>query len=309
MSRYVKYCQETGAFGEGSGTPVGVKVTSVNSSFDRGVMLEETIDSYVYNDGYAGALKVTGSLEASLRPRQMETMIHALLGSATDGTGFTTYSLGEPIDGVLVVGDRNNGLIGTERKFAGVGFKSASFSFESKEFVKVTLDWIAQNYTDAAYSEPESYSDEAPVVFWRAGISVGGTPIASVKSMTLDIDRKLDEEQFTLGTYLINRLAMTGVTEIGGSLTLTEVEYSEFNRAIYGSTAGTSLPATNDLGKPEIIITLKDIAGNTSMTITLPVTIYSTGSYNLSGKAEGERTIDFTAVGSDIEFDIYDAQV
>jgi hypothetical protein len=306
LSRYVKYGQETGTYGSGTGTTYAIKATASNHTYDRSVQYEETLDSYTYNDGFAGGLKLTGSLEGSLRPHQMELLFHSLLGVKTDVTTAYEYTLGKPLAGVLAVGDINSSATGVERVFNGVGLKSCSLTFESKEFAKASFDWVARNYVDGAFSQPLSteYITEDPVVFWRANVSIGGVPAATIKSINIDIDRKLDEEQFTLGTFLLNGLVMTGVSEIGGSISFTEGEFAEFNRAIAGSTSATTVGSDNPLGRTSITIELCKLDGTSVVTISMPVSIYTNATHNLSGKSEAERSVEYKAVGSGFKISI-----
>ena len=65
-------------------------------------------------------------------------------------------------------------------------------------------------------------------------ISIGGTPATTVKSLSLSIDRKLDEEQYTLGAFDLQRLTINGMTDITGELTFSEMEYTQYKTAMTG---------------------------------------------------------------------------
>lgn len=303
MSRYVEVGLETGSYGDGTGTPAAIKVTSISYDIDRGVLKDEVIDSYVAGDGYPGPLKITGSFECNLRPMQFENVIYALMGTLSAGSP-NAYTLGEPKAMILNVGDLYGASGGVERQFAGVGIKSGSFTFEAKELVKASFDFVARSYLDAAYSFP-SYTSENPAICWGMTVSIGGSPVTSIKEMTLEIDRKIDEEQFVIGSFYLNGLLMTGVTEVGGTLTFTESQYAEIKRAIYGTTAGTTIPALNTLGKPAITITCTDTDGTTALVITMPVTIYTKQGTEFSGKDEAGKTVDYIVTGSAFQIDVY----
>lgn len=297
MSDYVKVGLETGDYGSGTATTTGVKVTVSSNEEDRGVTFEETIDSIIKNDGHAGALKASGSLEGLIRPQQLRNIFYGFLGTETAGVGSKDYTFSQaPKPLVLEVGDITAAVGGSERVFTGVGVKSINLAMEAKEYVKATMEWVAKSYSDTTYEVP-TYTTESPVVFWRAQVSIGGKTTVPIKSMNLNMDGKINDDEFVLGDFELFRLVRNGIVEVTGDMTLSEVEYEEINRAIYGATDGTSVSSLNPLGYAEVIIVLSTIAGDTAMTITLPKIIYSKGSNSRSGRDSVEKKIDFEAVG------------
>lgn len=306
MSDYVKVGLETGDYGSGTATTTGVKITSSSNEEDRGLMYEESIDSLIKNDAHGGALKASGTLEGLLRPQQLRDIIYAFLGTETVGAGVKDYTFSQaPKPLVLEVGDITASATGVERVFTGVGIKSFNMAMEAKEYVKATMEWVAKSYSDVAYNPP-TYSDEAPVVFWRAQVSVGGDTTIPIKSMNLNSDGKINDDEFVLNDFELFRLVRNGIVEVTGDMTFSEVEYNELNRAIYGSTDGTSVSTLNPIGNAEVIITLSDIAGNTALTITMPKVVYGKGSSSRVGRDSVEKKVDFEAVGG-VTFTLPDA--
>ena len=306
MSDYIKVGAES-TFGDGAASLTGAIVTSVTEDIDRGMMIEETIDTSLPRHAAAGALKVNGTIECNLRPYQFITLLEAVMGDSSDEGTYTRLTLAEPTSVELQVGE-SIGSTSYQREYVGVGISSIDMAFEAKEFVKTTFNWIGKNYSDAAYSAP-SYTTEDPVVFYNAAITLAGGATYNIKSLDMTIDRKLDEDQYVLGSFTLRRLAITGNTEISGSITFTEDEFNEFKRAIYGSTGATAVPATNDLGTAALVITCNDMSGDAAMVITAPIAVYSTASKNSSGKAEVEKTIDYQVLAGSTDFtvDIYTA--
>ena len=309
MSDYVKVGAESTYGGGAASTTTGCIVTTVTEDIDRNVMVEETIDTSLPRAAIAGALKVSGTVECNLRPRQFIDFMTAVMGKSTDNTTYFTLTLDEPDSVELQVGE-SIGTTSFERDYIGVGISSVDMTFEAREFVKATFNWIAKNYSDTTYAAPVSYTSEDPVVFYNASVVIaGGSATYNIKSLDMTIDRKLDEDQFTLGAFVLRRLAVTGNTEVSGTITFTEDEFSEFKRAIYGSTTGTSVSSTNDLGEASLVITCLDLSGNNAMIITAPIAVYSSASKNSSGNADVEKTVDYQVITGEADFkiDIYDA--
>lgn len=303
MSDYVKIGSES-TYGGGATTTNGVLTTDINEDIDRGLMTEETNDTSLPRLAVAGALKVSGSIDASVRPIQMRPFFKALMGAEElDTTEHTaTYTFDEPESMQLSIGESIAGT-STQKDYVGVGIKSVNLKFDAREFVKATFNWLAKSYSDGTYAKP-TFSDENPIVFYRACVKVNDTQTYNIKSMTMDIDRKLNEDNFVLGSFLQRRLATTGNTETSGSITFVEEDFDEYNRANYGSTGATSVPESNDTGSISLVVECVDLAVNAAMTITSPIAIYSKSSKKSSGRSEVEKTVDYTVTTGSTPFSI-----
>lgn len=309
-SRYVKIGEETGTYG--SGNPVaqteGVLVTSVSDPIDRGPIIEECISGYIANNAFGGALAIKGTLEGSLRPKMMKPLFKAMMGTEAVVGSTTTYTLGLPKSLVMEIGEQTTQSDSMQTKYSGVGISGCTLNFNPKEIITVSYDWIAKNFTNGAFNAPLSYDSEDPVVFYNAVISIDSTPVTTIKSMTLSIDRKLDEEQYTLGAFDLQRLIINGMTEITGDLTFSEVAYAEYKKAMTGSGASTTIASNNPLGTANIIITCTDMKAspNTTMLIKMPVTVYTDTDRTISGMDEIEKRVNYRAVGSGFAIDVMD---
>jgi hypothetical protein len=293
LVRYLYAGKET-SYG-GGGTTAGIRVTSINESIDRGVYVEEDVSSYIGSAGYGGALKLSGDAEGSLRPLQMDCIIESLLGTKTTNvSGDYEYTLGYPGSVQIDIGE-SNPSISRETDYVGCVIKSGTFSFEPSEAAKFSFDWIASDYSDTTYAAP-TYTTEDPVMFWSASISLGGTPSTTVKSLSLEINRNVNEDAFVVGSFNYPRVTLGGMTEITASVEFAEAEYSEMKRGMYGATGSTSVPATNDIGSAALTITCTDTGGNAAMDISAPLTLYTNPSIGITGMDEATHSMEFKVV-------------
>lgn len=292
MVNYVKVGVES-AFGTHV-TTTGIKASAVNEDIDRDVMIEENIDNYIADAGYGGALKISGSLEGQIRPKQLAYILTALTGDTT-----SPYTLNVPKSLSIDVGEETQNQ---ETQYVGCGISKLSMKFAAKEFATFTADWFAKNFSLTTFSAP-TISAEDPAIFYNASVSIGGNTSTEIKEITMDIDRKLDDDNFVLNDFTLHRLARTGVTDIGGTITFSELATTDYNRAITGSAdgTGTAIDANNTVGNVALIITCTDMSGVTSMTITAPVALYSKAGRKIDKVSEIERTIDYKVVGSGFE--------
>lgn len=293
MVNYVKVGTES-TFGTHV-TTAGITVSDVSLDIDRSLMIEENIDNYIAATAYGGALKVSGTIEGTVRPKQLELFLKSFMGDATG-----PYTFGVPTSMSIDIGEE---LMNQETQLVGCGISKLSLKFAAKEFATFTADFFAKNYSLTTFSEPTTAAED-PAIFYNASLSIGGTASTEIKEITLDMDRKLDDDNFVLNDYTLHRLARTGVTSVTGTITFTEMAFDEYKRAITGSTTGTAVDANNTVGSVALIITCTGMTGTTSLTISLPVSVYGKGGKKISKVSEIEKTVDFTATGSGVTFTV-----
>lgn len=305
MSNYVKVAKET-TFGTlSTGTYTAIKVTSVSDDVDRGLLIEETIDDFLPSAAYGGALACSGSLESNVRSNQFKNLIYSIMGDETGSAYPYTYKFGTPQPITIKIGEDTGSQI--ETSYVGGVINSLSLAFEAKEFVKATYNFIAKDVQDtsASFDDAVSYVNEDPIIFYRAAVTFAGDESIGIKSLSLDIDRGIDTDQYVLGDFTLRRIAMTSQTTTTGSITLTEDEYDEMKRAMYGSTSATSISDSNPVGQGVLVIDCKTVSGDNSIKITCPVSVFSKAARSMSGKSEVGKTLDFTVINDpDIPFNI-----
>lgn len=297
---YSRYCAVglESSFGTEKTTLKGVNVRSIEPSVDRQVLYDETIEDYLPIAAVGGPLKVELSAEFALRHGQIIEWLVSNMGSYSvvdtsgigDGPYEWTFTLGSPRSLTIEVGEESDA-----KRYIGCAVNSLEFSFSAREMVSVSADMIGKTYKDVTFAEP-TYSTEKPMAFWQAQLKVAGSKVAGAKEASLKIDRGIADDEYVLDDFTLYRIAPER-TEISGSLTLTEDEYDELNRALYGSASGSTSEFTkanysdNPLGQAELEIVCSD--GTYSFTATATAAIYEKGSYSLSGRDRIDRKIDY----------------
>lgn len=306
LDRYMMAGLETGAYGSGGGAAVGVLVTDFTDNVDRGMLTEETVDSQVLKSAYGGGLKLGGTVGGTIRPKMLEDILEGIWGINTLSVGVSnTFTLGQPQPLIMSLGE-DTGVTQEVSDYTGVGITKFSLDAKANEFATWSMDWIAKDMDLGTYSAP-TYVAEDPLILDKATFSTDGgiTPLTEVKSATLDIERKLRTDWFTVGDYKLHGLSMDGVTGLSGTLEFTEIEYAELKRAAFGTTSGTSFPALNTLGSADLQLLFDDASGSPAVEINLPATAFSDRSRNVSGRGEITKTVNFTAVDAANEWITY----
>jgi hypothetical protein len=317
MGKYVKISDSNeSTFGNGSAMMAatsftGIRMKSVSYPVDRGLLIEENIESPIPAAAYGGALKVSGSLEGNLRPKQMAVLFKSIFGvpgalAGTDPiTSGTKYTLGEPLSMQLKIGENTSAATtDLELGYVGVGIKTCNLNIAAKEIVTAKFDWFAKLYTAASvYTAPTTgdYITENPCVFYGATVSLGGgATSAKIRSMTINIDRKIDEERYVIGDYTVQELGINGMTEVSGDITFTEKEYSEFRRALFGATGSSTLTTANVIGKPTFLLMFTDAETPATkvMYIYFDAINFGTTDTTMNGQNQIEKKVSYKATGS-----------
>lgn len=295
MSNYIKVGLED-TFGVEPSSLNGMIITDFNETVDRGTMLEEATHTKLPSAAYGGALQPSGSIDANIRPLQMEALFNAIMGEKTVLTTplRNQYTLGNPKSVTLKVAEDTAAQ--KETIYTGCGISSVDLSFEPKDFVKSTWNWYAKDLKDSGGYDVPILSDEKPIVFYRAIISIDGNTEIGIKSLDMTIDRGMDTDQFVIGSFKRYRLANTSQTSITGSVVFTEDSFAELYRAMYGEKTNMSVPSNNLLGRTHMIITCLTPDGLNSIIIDCPIAVYDSSSRTFSGTAEVEKNVDYTII-------------
>ena len=300
LSRYVKTGIEATFGGGAAAATTGVICTSVTDPIDRGVMVEESIDSYVARAAYGGPLKLGGTIEGNLRPQQMTDWFECVMGTMTDLAPNQDYTLSDSKSFELEIADDTTGA-DMAMKYVGSAWKSISIKAEAKEFVKFSGDWFAQDVSKVTYTEP-SYSAEDPIIFYNAALTIGGAASIESTDVDLKINRNLKEDNFVLNDFKVHNLSSAGHTEIGGTLGFTELEYDELLAAAFGAPANTTIPATNDVENVALLLNMYDMANDLRFTASAPVSVYTGSGRNITGRDNITKSVDYKVIGDAFKF-------
>lgn len=297
LERYVKIGIEP-SFGAG-GTAAGVLVTSTRDNPDRGILQDETIDDFLPKKAYGGPLKLAGSIEGNFRPDQMAPLLEAACGIKTAQTvpDRDEYTLGVPKSLEIEIGEETGTGLNRHTDFIGCGVKEISFSGEAKDFLKFSAEWIAKNFSDGSFAAP-SYVAEDPVVVYNTALKIDSVKVAEVKAFELKMTRPLDEENYVIDDFTLHDLMLSGLSEITGSITLTEKEYDELKRANYGAISNTAIDANNTIDEFALSIHCTDMSGADKFEINMPVTVMTDSARSISGRDSIEKSVNFKATSS-----------
>lgn len=284
----------------------GLKVTSVNESFDPGLIFEETCDSQTINNAYGGAQKYTGTIEAFLRPAQMGPLFQCLFGVPTGGV----YTLAAtPKSMTMEICTDDNGIENAIR-YLGVGISSMEMNLNAREAVTTRWNYFAKSSSKVSAQASVAYPKAEPALFWGATVTLRSGASTTIKSMTMNIERGLDPDDFVVGHSQLQGLVINAVPNISGSITLSQREWTEFQRALYAdSGASTYAPRTtrgdtssHEPGQTNMTLLFKDRTGTPICQVETDVAVYTDASRSMRGRAGVEKTVNYRVIGDTFEF-------
>ena len=284
----------------------GLKVTSVNESFDPGLIFEETCDSQTINNAYGGAQKYTGTIEAFLRPAQMGPLFQCLFGVPTGGV----YTLAAtPKSMTMEICTDDNGIENAIR-YLGVGISSMEMNLNAREAVTTRWNYFAKSSSKVPAQASVAYPVAEPALFWGATVTLRSGASTTIKSMTMNIERGLDPDDFVVGHSQLQGLVINAVPNISGSITLSQREWTEFQRALYAD-SGTSTYAprttrgdtnSHEPGQTNMTLLFKDRTGTPICQVETDVAVYTDASRSMRGRAGVEKTVNYRVIGDTFEF-------
>lgn len=281
VSRYLKVGAET-VYGEGCvGDLNGVRIDNITMNPDRGALLDESIEEYYPAQAAGGAFKMAGNIALAVRPTEFDYFMEACLGGASPtDPGSLEMEVGEA---------------GTAWQLLGVGINSIEITYEAKELVKASIDYIAREVKTASFVAP-TFTDNYPFVFWQASVLGDAVAITGITKLTLKVERSLKEDMFTLDDFLLDCLVVDGVGEMGGTLTTKESQFDEIKRAMFASKTGTAIPVDDTLKELALVVGVTNDDG--SLTITAPIAIYTEASWEVSGRDVSLREVPYKILGT-----------
>jgi hypothetical protein len=258
-------------------------------------MLEETISYPLYADAYGGALRLNGTLEGILRMPSMSPLLQGIFGAPT-ATLYSIVNYPKSL-GMEIVDDTS----GVDKcfKYIGVGINRAEFTFAAKDFVRTRWGYFAKDVTQttATLSAPLTFPADKPGIFYGTLINFDSA-MNHIKTMNLAINRRLDDDYFVVGHSKIQDIAVIGVGDVGGSLTVGQKDWASFQDAVFDG-VNTSIGDTtgNALGESTFEIVCKDPDGGGICTIAADALCYLDATRNIVGRAGVDRTMNYKVIG------------
>lgn len=306
-----------------------MRVTSFNYTVARNQIVEESIDQVAAASVFGGTYLPQGSFEMFFRGWDMHLsgFLQAALGAQTPasvsansahGAGYTYELAQTPATLAVKVVDEQaaDTTVGKTMVFRGVGVTSFNISLALNDACKTTCNYIARNIEafESPYNTNSAITgDQAP--FYNATLiwtpSGGSSETMKCKAFSMDIGRTMDQENFFLGSEKLQGLLYNGLTNLGGTLTLsasdwkrvrttsigseTDAVLDQGNKEFTGTAAsGTVLANAIPSGKLEIVLHTPDGVKEVAR-ITANVAKLTEASADATGRNQFNKTVTWVA--------------
>lgn len=206
----------------------------------------------------AGGSTIGGPITLELYNKPLAALMNHMFGAVdTTGTGpyvheYTPGDLtGQSFTAQVGVPDEG----GTVRAKTYAGCKVASWELACAigEIPRLTLTVSAKTeVTDTALASASYLTGIEPFAFTEASLTVGGSPLARVRSMTLRGDNGLAVDRHGIGSASVAEQKENGLRQYGGTISSDFESLTAYNRFVNGTEAALVMLFDNGTDDLEI---------------------------------------------------------
>ena len=268
-------------------------VSGISMSVARNLIAEETMAAVGESKLFGGTYLSNGTIDAPYRT-DLDIFVEKLFGQAV------TLGLGDlPVSGAWFNNIYVSDEFGHGYKVASVMITSMDLSIQTKDFAKVSFNWIGGDASadNRSFSTAPTYSSQLSV-FYNTVIKVNGTTIKCM-NISVRVERPIDQDYYILGHEYLDDYVQSGAVTVSGSIGLGPKEWSDLQNAL---STGDPFPGVvqsanaNNIEFGSIKIQLADPTGTTVFrTIDIPNCKISDSSSNVTGRNKFEKTINWRA--------------
>ena len=191
-----------------------------------------------------GIIEVGGPVELELSNKNVRTLFKAMFGIETGASPYTYTPVDNTQSLTLQVG--RPGIAGTVHPFTYTGAKVASWeiSAEVGETVSLTVEFIAAaEHTSYALASPSYTASMLPYKFTGATLTIAGSAVNTVRSMSLSGDNMLARRNF-LGSQTTAEPFATDLYEYTGEVVTDFESLTAYSRFVTGTEAALVMTFT-----------------------------------------------------------------
>lgn len=257
-----------------------LRVTAQDESFNRSAIVEESTDQVAAASLFGGTVAYSGTFSGAWRGYDFHNskLMLGIMGYQTvatvanPATGFATgyryeLAMAPATLALKYVDEQANQNGGVTRIHRGVGITGANITLRAKQYVTVDVNWMSRRVEvfDLPYpSETEPTGD--PAMFYNAVLKWtpdgGAAEAFKCLEFTMNIQRPIDTDNFGIGSQFLMDMAYNGLTDLGGSITMSPTDWDKLRSMI----AGTSDDTINTLDEGR-----KEFFGEVTNTTTTTV--------------------------------------
>lgn len=235
-----------------------LRMNSHDEKVSRETIIEESTDQVAAASLFGGTYMTTGSFSGAFRPWDFGSsgLMDGIMGfqapaavARPGGTGGGTtgkrweLTMVPSTLAVKIVDEQaktSSGTKGTTTIYRGVGITSAEITLAAKQYTTVNVQWMgrrAEVFATGYNSTNEPAGD--PALFYNAVLKwtpEGGSAEAfKCSQFTMSVARPIDQDDFLIGSQFLANLSYNGLTDLGGSITLSASDWDKIRDTIAGS--------------------------------------------------------------------------
>lgn len=226
-----------------------------------------------------GNKDVVGTIKSELNPFVGIILKHLLGANVDSGAGPYTHTIKVGALPVSLCVEKQFLDLATPEYFLynGCRINKASFEFKGDGYIPIDLDCVAQKETITTSSFHASPTDYGHLPFegFEATILEGGSSIATISDIKMDISNDLDKSGYVIGGLGQLRALPAGKTTVTGTLTALFEDLTLYNKAVNFTESSLKITLSRGDGLGS--------AGNESLEIFVPELMYEQKTPPISG--------------------------
>ena len=259
------------------GTYFGVSSFSV--SINRNPLMEESFTSSAATKVYGGAYSVSGSFETIYRTAS-KGPLEAIINAINDGV--------VPAAQDIVLKDD----AGNTMTFGSCCINSAELNISSKEFVRVTYNFVGKTAKKTGSVTTGSTAGDVGI-FYSTVLAMDSTAVKATAA-TLRLEVPVDQDYFVLGSQYIQGYLQAGLATVEGTLTLgSDADVSFVTDDGDAGLVAPDVSHKNTIATKKVELKIGSSAGGTLTTITIPVAKCTTADVGAQGRNKFDKTVNY----------------
>lgn len=249
---------EESAYGVTPGSPVGTKFYVVSSALraSQNLIRSNTLTATrARAKPSRGNISVAGQIQTEISAENIGTILkHAMGGVTTTGAGpYThTYALGSLPVGMQIEHDHGSAISGAGRYelFSGVRVASMTIDLPTEGMATIGFDLrgAGSELTSSPADATLTDNGHTPFSSFEAVLLEGGSSIATVTQVNLQLSNELDESLYAIGGGGRRRALTEGFSTVTGTITAMFESAALLNKAINGTTSSLRMTLSRGTG-------------------------------------------------------------
>lgn len=293
MVRYIGIGKE-GAYGTSVALTEFLDAIDESVKDDNGIISDQTMGQRGLTKPTPGEFKVGGGFKAYAEPENLGLLLLGLFGASSDTpttpeAGVTLHTFAPAVTPQYLTVGIGSEVTGGQKTVGSSAVRKAKFSIGPGQKLLAEFDIFGQTHKVDALVSP-TFSTKQPFHWVHASAKIATVAKTYIKAMTIEVENKWTEDDYTLGSRLLRGAPLGGLV-VKGSM---DCQFDQLDQLKYflGAAAAVAPAATLTKQRLDLEFISDVLAGATQyyfMKFIMLETLFKTHKANINKR---DRTIE-----------------